>query len=300
MRRAFMISAAVAALGLSACASPKLEIREIGSANLDLSDGTSDGRVALGLTQLAMGNVGLALESFRRAAREDPQNHKALQGLAECYLQLGKPELARRSLEQALALRPDVPELYRALAAAAQGEGKTGEAAALRREAAARANPTAPSPPVAAAPVRSTEAAVIAVRDEPPSLMANLPPEPLADKGPRLIRLSLGEVALMTRPGSPFARVRQEADSTVHAPLRILNAARVQGIAARTRSLLASRGVGGADIGDAADRREQSELRYAKGDLARAQALANNLPFKVMLVERDGPLTLLVGRNAAP
>jgi tetratricopeptide (TPR) repeat protein len=294
-----MISVA-AVLALSACASPKLEIREVGQAHRDLSDGTSDGRVALGLTQLAMGNVGLALETFRRASREDPQNYRALQGLAECYLQLGKPAVARRSLEQALALRPDIPELYRALAAAAEGEGKTAEAAALRREAALRANSGAPSKPVPVAPVRSTEAAVIAVKNEPAIAMLDLAPERSPDNGPRLVRLSLGEVALMTRRGSPFAGVRHVADTTVHAPLRILNAARVQGIAARTRSLLASKGVGGADIGDAPARRQHSELRYSKRDATRAHALANKLPFKVMLVEADGPLTLLVGRNAAP
>lgn len=299
MRRTLMISAA-AALGLSACASHKLEIREVGQAHRDLSDGTSDGRVALGLTQLAMGNVGLALETFRRASREDPQSYRALQGLAECYLQLGKPALARRSLEQALALRPDVPELYRALAAAAQGEGKPAEAAALRREAAARANPAAPTAPIPIAPVRSTEAAVIAVKDESASAVADLAPEPSHAEGPRLVRLSLGEVALMTRAGSPFAGFKHQQDSTVHAPLRILNAARVQGIAARTRTLLASRGVGDADIGNAAGRSQHSELRYSRRDAARAQALASKLPFKVMLVERDGPLTLLVGRNAAP
>ena len=294
-----MISAA-AVLALSACASPKLEIREVGQAHRDLSDGTSDGRVALGLTQLARGNVGLALETFRRASREDPQNYRALQGLAECYLQLGKPAVARRSLEQALALRPDIPELYRALAAAAQGEGKTAEAAALRREAANRANPGAPSVPVPVAPVRSTEAAVIAVKDEPVSEVGDLASNQVTDRGPRLVRLSLGEVALMTKPGSPFAGARNVADTTVHAPLRILNAARVQGIAARTRSLLAAKGVGSADIGDAPARRQHSELRYSKRDTTRAHALASKLPFKVMLVEADGPLTLLVGRNAAP
>jgi hypothetical protein len=112
--------------------------------------------------------------------------------------------------------------------------------------------------------------------------------------------LSLGEVALMTRPGSPFAGAKHVTDTTVHPPLRILNAARIQGIAARTRTLLASKGVTRADIGDAPARRKHSELRYSKSDSARAYALANKLPFKVMLVETDGPLTLLVGRNAAP
>ena len=298
MKRAVMISAAASLLGLSACASPKLEIREVGQSHFDRSDGTSDGRVALGLTQLAMGNVGLALESFRRAAREDPQSYKALQGLAECYLQLGKPALARRSLEQALALRPDVPELYRALAAAAQGEGKTAEAAALRREAALRANPGAQITLAPVKPVRSTESTVLAVRDESPS--ETVDPRPMHDDGPRLVRLSLGEVALMTRPGSPFGKVQRQADSTVHAPLRILNAARVQGIAARTRGVLASKGVAGADIGDAPSRKQQSEILHSKADAVRAQKLAAKLPFKVTLLEREGPLTLLVGRNAAP
>ncbi|QIK95679.1 tetratricopeptide repeat protein [Sphingomonas sp. HDW15A] len=203
MRWTLTISSA-AALALCACASPKLEIREIGQTHRDLSDGTSDGRVALGLTQLAMGNVGLALETFRRAAREDPQSYRALQGLAECYLQLGKPALARRSLEQALALRPDVPELYRALAAAAQSEGKPEEAAALRREALTRTNPTVPLAPPPVPPVRSTEAAVIAVQDDTRSATVDPAPGSLPDKGPRLVRLSLGEVALMTKPGSPF------------------------------------------------------------------------------------------------
>ncbi|WP_206367566.1 LytR C-terminal domain-containing protein [Sphingomonas sp. HDW15A] len=82
--------------------------------------------------------------------------------------------------------------------------------------------------------------------------------------------------------------------------MRILNAARVQGIAARTRNLLAAKGIGQADIGNAPARREKSELHYSKLDAERARALARKLPFKVMLVERSGPLTLLVGRNAAP
>ena len=296
MKRAFTFTAALA-VGVSACADPQLEIREAGAIHRDQSDGTTDGRVALGLTQLAMGNVGLALETFRRAVREDPQSYKALQGLAECYIQLGKPELARRSLEQALALRPEVPELYRALAASAVAEGKPQEAAALRREALARANP-------AVAAKLSPPPAIVPRPNAAPSAMAEIEIEPVRDEGPRLVRMSLGEVALMTKRGSPFAgapsaSAMRAADTTIHAPLRILNAARVQGIAAHTRSLLASKGVGGADIGDAPARRQNSELRYSKGDAARAHALAAKLPFKVLLVERDGPLTLLVGRNAA-
>ena len=339
MNRAFFFFTAALAVGVVGCSTPGLEIREVGAVHRDQSDGTTSGRVAIGLSQLARGNVGLALETFRRAAREDPQSYKALQGLAECYIQLGKPAVARRSLEQALALRPDVPELYRALAAVAQSEGKAQEAAALRREALARASVRQPAGPVAgpapapvlasvppsAAATRPPQAVasrppVVATHPTEPQAVATRPPEvvatrpaepqtvtadftlePLSDKGPRLVRLSLGEVALMTRPGSPFAAAaaRPQTDSTVHAPLRILNAARVQGIAARTRTLLASKGLRGADIGNAPGRNQHRELRYAKADVRRAQALAAKLPFKVLLVERDGPMTLLVGRNAA-
>lgn len=295
MKRAILLAATMA-VAIAGCSTPKLEIREIANPHRDRSDGTTDGRVALGLSQLAMGNVGLALESFRRAARDDPQSYRALQGLAECYLQIGKPALASRYLQQALALRPDVPELYRALAAAADGQGKKEEAVELREEAALRTrNPLVPivaaQPPVADA--------IKPKRSEAGAVTIDLTLKPLRDDGPRLVRLSLGEVALMTGPGSPFAGERHAADSTIHPPLRILNAARVQGIAARTRGLLASRGVEGAEIGDAPERKSRSELRHAKGDAARARALAARLPFGVTLVERDGPLVLLVGRNAA-
>ncbi|HET9355082.1 MAG TPA: tetratricopeptide repeat protein, partial [Sphingomicrobium sp.] len=104
MSRPALLAAAMLA-GVAGCAAPKLEIREVGSAHVKQKGEPTSGRVALGLTQLAMGNVGLAVESFRRALREDPQSHQAMLGLAECYLQMGKPSLARRSLEQALALR---------------------------------------------------------------------------------------------------------------------------------------------------------------------------------------------------
>ena len=303
MRRATLF--AVLLVGVAGCAAPKLEIREVGGAHVAQKGETTSGRVALGMSQLAMGNVGLALESFRRAVREDPQSHQALLGLAECYLQMGKPALARRSVEQALALRPDVPHLYRALAAAAEGEGKPIEAAQLRKEAELRT--IAPGGPPAV-PVPAPAAVPLAiVQPQSPRAPAastvtiDLTLDPLRHKGPRMVRLSMGEVALVTRPDSPFGAVAQRAnDTTIHAPLRILNAARVQGIAARTRKLLAANGAGPADIGDALRRQGHSELRFARGEGEKARRLAAKLPFPVLLVERDGPMVLLVGRNAAP
>lgn len=305
MRRATCLSAALL-VGVAGCAAPKLEIREVGGAHFAQKGETATGRVALGMSQLAMGNVGLALESFRRAVREDPNSHQAMLGLAECYLQMGKPALARRSIEQALALRPDVPHLYRALAAAAEGEGKPIEAAELRKEAELRK--IAPGPPPAGPVPAAVPVAVTVLQPKLPppppvtsSVTIDLTLAPLRHKGPRMVRLSMGEVALVTKPDSPFGGVVQRSgDSTIHAPLRILNAARIEGIAARTRTLLAARGAGTAQIGDAPQRQGHSELRFARGEGDRARKVAARLPFRVMMVERDGPMVLLVGRNAAP
>lgn len=292
-------------LGATACASPRLDIREVGAVHVPQKGETASGRVALGLSQLARGNVGLAVESFRRALREEPSSHQAMLGLAECYLVLGKPSLARRSLEHALALRPDIPELYRALAAAAEGEGRPQEAAELRREAQLRS--LAPASPPAASSL--TPVALVPAPLRPPAPAPAMPPrsitvdltlDVLRDEGPRLVRLSMGEVALVTGDKSPFDVVDRRPDSTVHAPLRILNAARVQGIAAGTRRLLAAKGIRQAEIGDWVERKERSELRFGAADRARARAVAASLPFEVMLVERAGPIVLLVGRNAAP
>lgn len=294
MSRSAFLAAAVL-LGAAACTSPRLEVREVGRAPAATKGSGADGRVALGLSQLAQGNVGLALESFRRAAREDAHSHSALLGLGECYLAMGKPALARRSLEQALALRPDVPELYRALAAAAEGEGKPLEAAQLRKEAELRsATPRAPATAAVAAPLRPVEPPA------PATVTLDLTLEPLRHKGPRLVRLSMGEVALVTKDQSPFGNAAPTADSTVHPPLRILNAARVRGIAAETRRTLALSGIPQAEIGDWIEPKDRSELRFAPSDRARARAIAARLPFAVRMVERRGPTLLLVGRDAAP
>lgn len=294
MSRVALLAAALL-LGAAGCTSSKLEVREVGGVPAAPKGGGADGRVALGLSQLAQGNVGLALESFRRAAREDPNSHRALLGLGECYLAMGKPALARRSVEQALALRPDVPELYRALAAAAEGEGKPLEAAQLRKEAELRAAPPrAPAPAAMVTTARTIDAPAAS------SVTLDLTLEPLRDKGPRLVRLSMGEVALVTKARSPFDDTAPLADSTVHPPLRILNAARVRGIAAETRRRLALNGIREAEIGDWIERKDRSELRFAPADRSRARAIAARLPFAVRMVERHGPTLLLVGRDAAP
>ena len=74
-------------------------------------------RIAEARGQLALGNVALALESFRIAAREDPNSIDAFSGIALCYDQMGRYDLSRRNYETALALAPGNLELLSAFAA---------------------------------------------------------------------------------------------------------------------------------------------------------------------------------------
>ena len=48
--------------------------------------------------QLALGNVGLALEGFRKALREQPDSADAYAGIANCYEAMGRFDLARTEL----------------------------------------------------------------------------------------------------------------------------------------------------------------------------------------------------------
>ena len=59
-----------------------------------------------GKTQMAAGQYGLAIQSFRRSLARDPVSLKALNGLAASYDLLGRPDLAERYYRQALVLDP--------------------------------------------------------------------------------------------------------------------------------------------------------------------------------------------------
>jgi hypothetical protein len=125
----------------------------------------------------------------------------------------------------------------------------------------------------------------------------------------RLERLSLREVALVTGPEPKWearAVTRTATSTTIHferkpqLQVTLLNAARVQGLAARTRAYLAMRGFSSARIGDAPSVRKQSAILYTAADAPRAQRLAAQFGFEL---ERHtggaGGLTILLGRDAA-
>ncbi|HEX6015430.1 MAG TPA: tetratricopeptide repeat protein [Geminicoccaceae bacterium] len=124
-----------------------------------------------GRAALARGDVGLAVEQFRRELHADPGSVRALNGLAIAYDELGRFDVARAVYERALHAAPDAPDtmnnlgrsllrqgapeaalpyLVRAREAAPPGERAVIEANLAEARAAAGA-PPAPPPRVGAA-----------------------------------------------------------------------------------------------------------------------------------------------------
>ena len=178
--------------------------------------------------------------------------------------------------------------------------------------------------------VASAAPAVEPARFDPPLVV----PVDVADAmpaaisyGPRLERLTLGEVALVTTPVRQPVRPRPAPTPLAMPPailaraatpvrfsslappladqqslridgrervLLVLNAARVQGLAARTRRYLAAHGVREALVGDAPRVRERSVIIAPPSQWARAKALARSLKFAPRTI-RGTRLMLVLG-----
>lgn len=303
MNAAHTVAVVVAVTLVAGCASPKMvEIRPLGARSTAAAP--SSARVAEGRAHLVLGDAGLALESFRRALAEDPQSVAALQGMAASYELMGRYDLSGRYYEQALASAPHDRETLGALASSLAAQGLDQQAAAVRDEMAPVAATTAVQHPalvtLALPPARPLEPAA----------------EPVAARqviatGPRLERLSFGEVALITLPRTvplarsaqrtaavtaPAARTAKPARAAVH----LLNAARRQGLAAQTRSLLERQGWRGIVIGDAPRTRLASLVLFPAGHEAAARRLAARFGAAVRQNEGGGgAIIVLLGRNAA-
>lgn len=431
---AIFCSAAVLAIAACAGEQGRLEIRST-STTLAPGDKPVPFRVAEGLGQLALGNVGLALESFRKASREDPSSTAALLGIAASYDKMRRFDLSKRYYEAALALAPGDTQLLGALAASLELQGRRDEAASVRNEitqrlatAAVAAEPNPPSIQVAAAepiapvtqasPAPAQVQAIVAVpivpepalqagnahtrhlafvperiaaavpepavqagtvhqrhiafvpervvaADEPaetapvavtvaaaeaaqPQIARSVtiklpPPRPVAApsakpqaeeaatlaakapaiaptvtsndadrKAPRLVRLSRGVIALVTAPGpiwrsEPVSRTAQS--TTVRfvpirkpeeqvAEVRLLNAARVHRLAARTRAYLSGRGWRDIAIGDAESTRKTSLILFPEGQRAQARKLSVHFGFAIAPNDRVRQVTVLLGRDS--
>ena len=298
---------ATAAIAAASCSTSSVEIRSI---KQPLAEGNQPAsfRVAEGNAQLALGNVGLAVESYRKALREQPDSVAAMMGLATCYDRMGRGDLSRRNYEMALAVDPANTEIYSLFAQSLEAQGQRDEAARVKTELAARV--VAPEAP------REVPGSVLVLPPPPAQsvTVALAPPRsaPVAVERPvatmRLERLSLREVALVTGPVPKWearAVTRTATSTTIHferkpqLQVTLLNAARVQGLAARTRAYLAMRGFSSARIGDAPSVRRQSAILFTAADAPRAQRLAAQFGFALERREGAGGLTILLGRDAA-
>ena len=152
----------VALLAVAACATEQGELTiRATSSPLAAKSRPVPARIAEARAQLLLGNVGLALESFRIAARDDPSSSEALAGLAESYDRMRRFDLSRRYYEAALAVAPADAGLLEQFAVSLERQRKPDEASAVRREIAMRrgqvAVPSVAEP--AAAPVVSAQIA---------------------------------------------------------------------------------------------------------------------------------------------
>ncbi|HET6942696.1 MAG TPA: LytR C-terminal domain-containing protein [Sphingomicrobium sp.] len=431
----FLVPTTVLALVAGCGQDGKLEIR---STPTPLAEGKRPvpARVAEGRGQLAMGNVGLALTSFRLALRDDPNSTDALVGMAMCYDQMTRYDLSRRNYEAALAVAPNNLEILAAFVSSLQLQGKTNEAIAVRQEIAARAAASAaldseeviaeaeiaPVQPVyiaaapevaelaprawAPAPVELNvaipekvnvaapkgETGRIEVSAEQPapapkaaqavqsvavgrSVSIKLPParpvqqvaapaaaelparhfaqaepqlarvpmsalpmrvdvpvelantaltrpmdEPIQkpsvseDRGPRLERMSMGEIALITVPRPVWASttvaqtdrsatvrfvpLRVASANAMPVKVRLLNAARVNRLAAQTRTWLNAKGWRGLAIGNAMATRSRSIILYPADKRVIAQRLATQFGFPIAPRASGEHVIVLLGSDA--
>lgn len=353
--RNWFATACLAAAGCTAQTSG-IEIRAIGGPAAKLRPGADRAADARG--QLALGNVGLALEGFRSAMREEPQNIDAYVGVAACYEKMGRFDLAGRYYQQALAFAPRDPRILAAYAGTLERQGDGAGAAEVRGEIAELASASAAldqatagtdepaevvavgqSVTVALPPPSPVNATVTLPQGRPAGTLRGprligvgdvLIAEPVAEpapapipapriaeramvdvqSGPRLQRMSSGEVMLVTHlpAWKPEVVARTAQSTTVHwvpitsAPVRVnirlLNAARRQGLAAKTRAYLADLGWRRIEIGDAPMVRERSLVLYPVGRQASGRRLAAQFGFPVAQ-STGNQLVVLLGRDAA-
>jgi hypothetical protein len=362
MHKGGILLVTVGVLACTAClgSEGKLEVRA-SATGLKAGSEPVPYRIAEARGQLVLGNVAMALEGFRKAAREDPASVDALAGIATCYDRMGRFDLSRHYYETALALAPRDPALLAMFAGSLDRQGLTRQAQSVRQEAAAAAAPPAiqvaqaepaPTPAVAVAvpapaapemaspvgqsvtialpPPRPFEATRTAEAERRPprdaqamavapvghSVTIALPPprqlapaktsQAAAAHPPRLERLSLTEVALITGNGPRWKPVApplvMTAARTVPAKayeVRLLNAARVDKLAARTRALLSRFGWREMAVGDAAAVRSRSLIVYPKGTQAAARRLSARLGFAIAERTDVRQVTVLLGRDAA-
>lgn len=171
----FLATAAVLALAGCGGSDAKLEIRSTPTP-LSATSKPVPHRIAEAHGHLALGNVALAIESFRKALREQPDSVDAMVGLADSYDRMTRFDLSRRYYESALAIVPADTRVLTAFARSLEAQGRSVEAAEVRNEIRVRSAAAAPPAPViqALAPKQMLAQALPVVAG--PSVTIKLPP----------------------------------------------------------------------------------------------------------------------------
>jgi hypothetical protein len=192
-----LLSGCLAATG---CATTHtVQVRAVSDPNSKLH--YSGGLLAEARAQLAMGAVGLAIESFRTLQREQPDSVDAYAGLAASYAAMGRYDLTRTNYELALAYAPNDPALLQALASTLDKLGETEQAAQVRTEvrlaAAKAAGATLTASPVTPLGVpKATSMTVKLPQATPVSSVAQNTAPPIAAPVLSPARVDLGQAQL--------------------------------------------------------------------------------------------------------
>jgi tetratricopeptide (TPR) repeat protein len=295
------IAASLLATGCSTSPA-KISIRPIGDQSEPRRLGND--QLAYGRAQLRLGNAGTALEAFRKAQRKQPNNAEALAGIADSYAAMGRQDVARHYYEAALAMAPDDPILLKAVASS-DSETPQLSRAVPRQESSSTS--TATMVPAAKQETSTTVATASVTMKLPPLTKAQAP----KFITPHLERLSPGEVALVTtaRPIWEAVVVSRTRLSTkirwipvrsaaAQPPIHLLNAARSQGLAARTRQALYDQGWRKLAIGDAPRVRTNSLVLYPVMHEAAARSIAARLGFHASSKASGDSIIVLLGRDA--
>ncbi|MCF8709410.1 tetratricopeptide repeat protein [Rhizorhapis sp. SPR117] len=166
----------------------ELQIKPIGK------EQAMSGNEALAKAELLLsrGEYALAIDAYRKAVRYDPANAAAYNGLAVSYDQLGRHDLSRRYYELALARAPREGKYYRNLARSLESQGRRDEAKmVLAQMTAAEKGLALATPAPSARPLHAladlAKGGIATVTDAAADMI-----------GPRLERLSMGEMLLST------------------------------------------------------------------------------------------------------
>ena len=287
----------------------------------------ADALAGIAACYVAMGRDDLAKTNLEAALALAPQSPELLQSIALVMDRLGLKTEAANAQQRAreILAQSDPPTLAKVVAITVEGPIELhGSAAPLPDlDVAATSQPIMPATDAALAEDRDIARAVAEARrlveaqnltstvtvKLPPARMALPTPRPAS---PRLERLSPKEVALLTSDRSYWAprrdkRVQTALVDTRWKPLpreaslpniRLLNAARVQGLASAARSGLLQRGWRKIEVGDHTSVRTRSVVLYPADKQRIGQSLAkhfgiNSAQSKVRTV------TVILGRDRA-